>query len=138
MRTDHTDRKEHDVNKDQHKTPTSAIATGGGGPDTPWAAFTGGLMAGVRPFGPAMRLLLAISFWVLAILLLGAVAIYAARGMGPPLRHLLALLGEGLVVLGALGMLIGAVRVWGRMIRVSLKSIGRTTGSMGGGPNDHR
>ena len=105
---------------------------------SPWAAFIGELMAGIRPFGPAMRLLRVISLGVLATMLLGAAAIYAARGMGPPLRHLLTLLAEGLVLLGALGMLIGAVRVWGRMIRVSLKNVGNAAGSMGGGPNDRR
>ena len=105
---------------------------------SPWAAFTGELMAGIRPFGPAMRQLLVTTCGVLTILLLGAAAMYAARGMGPPIKDLLTVLGEGLVLLGALGMLIGAVGVWGRMIRVSFKNIGNGAGSMGGGPNDRR
>ena len=133
-----TDRKGHEMNDDQRETPTSAIANGGGDPNTPWAALTGGLMAGVRPFGPAMRLLFVTTLGVLAVMLLGAAMIYAARDMGPPIRHLLTILGEGLVLLGALGALIGAVGVWGQMIRASLKNVGGAAGSMGGGRNDYR
>ena len=114
------------MNKDQqteesHGRLTSSPASGDeSGDGNPWSDFIEGVVSGVRPFGPALRLLLVTSLGVLAIWLLGGAAIYAAHTFGSPISRFLMVLGEGLLVLGALGMLIGSVRAWGHVILASI------------------
>ena len=124
------------MNKDQqkevsHKKSTAAHASGredDGGSQL--SGFTEEVVSGLRPVGPALRLLLMTSLGVLAVWLLGGAAIYAAHAFGSPISRLLMNLGEGLLMLGALGLLIGSVRAWGRMIRMILP---RTNGTHSGG-----
>lgn len=118
------------MNKDQqkeaaHGKSTSSPESGGeGGDGNSWSDLIEGVVSGVRPFGPTLRLLLMTFLGVLAIWLLGGAAIYAAHAFESPISRLLMVLGEGLLVLGALGMLIGSVRAWGHVILMSIPRAG--------------
>ena len=138
-----TDTKGMDMNKDQqkedaHKKLTSSPASGGWGEGGNLLfAFTEGVVSGLRPVGPALLQLLMTTLGVLAVWLLGGAAIYAAHTFGSPISHLLMNLGDSLLVLGALGMLIGSVRAWGKAIQMILLRTGGTVDSTGGEHDDH-
>lgn len=99
-----------------------------GAPDKPasrgWgygAAFFEGLVTGIRPFGPAFRMLMIISFWVMGTMALGMALIYSASVFGASAQRLLLVTGEGVVMLGALGLAVGCVLAWMKMFRVGFR-----------------
>lgn len=99
--------------------------------------FIDGFMTGIRPFGSAVRLLLVTSIGVLALMLLGIALIYSAREFRPPTQSVLALVGEGVLLLGGLLMVAGCVLTWMRVFRARFNGTRGAVESNGGEHHGH-
>ena len=84
-----------------------------------WAAFGQGFVDGIRPFGPAGRVLFVTYLLVPWLMLLGFGLIHLAGEIGPPIEGFLAMGGEGALLLGGVLMLAGCVCAWWRIFRES-------------------
>lgn len=126
------DTKGQKVSSERHEAPRSDTEDRmGPGGDSPWGSFTRGLMAGVKPFWPAMRQLFVTALGALAASLLGITLLYAARDIEPPAQHLLTLAGEGVLLLAALVILIACIRVWCQVLQAVTENASKKKLSIG-------
>lgn len=82
-----------------------------------------GIKTHLRPYGPATRLLLATLLAAMLLLLLGMTAMLAAADAGDTQNQLLALFGEGCLLVSGLLMVAGCANIWGRLIQARLRHI---------------
>lgn len=82
-----------------------------------------GIKTHLRSYGPAARLLLATLLAATLLLLLGMTAMLAAADGGEPQNRLLALLGEGCMLVAGVLMVEGCTSVWGLLIKARLRNI---------------
>lgn len=81
-------------------------------------SFAHGLMAGMAQMMPALRVLLLTAKWAGGLLMTGAVLVVLAHEQYSDGNVVLQLMGEGLMLLGALVVLVGCIRGWWVLITV--------------------
>lgn len=75
-------------------------------------SFAHGLMAGMAPLMPALRILLLMAKWAGGLVMMGAVLVVMAHEQYSDGNVMLEVMGEGLMLLGALVVLGGCIRGW--------------------------